>query len=136
MTRLFADTAFWIALADRTDQYANSARDFVLRANREGMVTTQFVLTEFLAYFSRPLGDTRTAAYEFIRRLEGSPAMTVVEASAAHYQAGVNLYGARPDKGYSLVDCISMNVMRDLGLTEALTSDRHFEQEGFQALLR
>jgi len=41
----------------------------------------------------------------------------------------------RPDKGYSLVDCISMQTMRREGITDALTHDRHFEQEGFRALL-
>ena len=46
------------------------------------------------------------------------------------------LYGARPDKGYSLVDCISMEAMRREGLTEVLTNDRHFEQEGFRTLFR
>ena len=46
------------------------------------------------------------------------------------------LYAARPDKGYSLADCISMQTMRKEGLTEVLTNDRHFEQEGFRALFR
>jgi predicted nucleic acid-binding protein len=45
-------------------------------------------------------------------------------------------YGARPDKGYSLVDCISMQTMGQEELTEVLTNDRHFEQEGFRALFR
>ena len=49
---------------------------------------------------------------------------------------GLELYDARPDKGYSLIDCISMHTMRAEGLTEALTNDRHFEQEGFRALFR
>ena len=43
---------------------------------------------------------------------------------------------ARPDKRYSLVDCISMQTMRKAALTEVLTNDRHFEQEGFRALFR
>ena len=50
--------------------------------------------------------------------------------------AGLALYAARPDKGYSLTDCISMATMRKKGLTEVLTNDRHFEQEGFRALFR
>ena len=50
--------------------------------------------------------------------------------------AGFELYRARPDKGYSMVDCISMQTMRHEGLTEALTNGRHFEQEGFRVLLR
>jgi hypothetical protein len=46
------------------------------------------------------------------------------------------LYKTRPDKGYSLTDCSSMLLMRERRLSEALTTDRHFEQEGFTALLR
>jgi uncharacterized protein len=52
------------------------------------------------------------------------------------FLAGLELYRARPDKGYSLVDCISMQTMRLEGLKEALTNDRHYEQEGFRALFR
>jgi predicted nucleic acid-binding protein len=52
------------------------------------------------------------------------------------FQAGLALYHERPDKGYSLTDCISMQTMRREGLTEAVTSDRHFEQEGFRVLFR
>jgi predicted nucleic acid-binding protein len=54
----------------------------------------------------------------------------------ASFQAGLMLYQARPGKGYGLVDCISMQTMRQEGLTEILTNDRHFEQEGFRALFR
>ena len=50
--------------------------------------------------------------------------------------AGLDLYRARPDKRYSLTDCISMQTMRKEGITEVLTNDRHFEQEGFRALFR
>jgi len=46
------------------------------------------------------------------------------------------LYRNRPDKGYSMIDCISMQTMRREGLTDVLTNDRHFEQEGFRALFR
>jgi hypothetical protein len=47
----------------------------------------------------------------------------------------VALYDARPDKDWSLTDCISFVVMGDERLTEALTGDRHFVQAGFVALL-
>jgi predicted nucleic acid-binding protein len=49
---------------------------------------------------------------------------------------GLALYRARPDKGYSLTDCISMQTMRREGLMDVLTNDRHFEQEGFRALFQ
>ena len=60
----------------------------------------------------------------------------VIPQSHASFIAGFELYRARPDKGYSLTDCISMQTMRREGLTEVLTNDRHFEQEGFRALFR
>ena len=48
---------------------------------------------------------------------------------------GFALYKARPDKEYSLTDCISMEAMRAGGITEILTHDNHFTQEGFAILL-
>jgi len=51
------------------------------------------------------------------------------------FLAGLKLYRARPDKGYSLTDYISMETMARQGLTDALTNDKHFEQEGFRVLL-
>jgi hypothetical protein len=46
------------------------------------------------------------------------------------------LFSERPGKGYSLADRFSMQIMRREGLTDILTSDKHFEQEGFRPLLR
>jgi predicted nucleic acid-binding protein len=51
------------------------------------------------------------------------------------FDAGLELYSRRPDKEWSLTDCISFVVMEEHGLTEALTTDHHFEQAGFTALL-
>ena len=51
------------------------------------------------------------------------------------FMAGLTLYKARPDKGYSLTDCISMHAMRERGVSDILTHDEHFRQEGFIVLL-
>jgi predicted nucleic acid-binding protein len=64
------------------------------------------------------------------------PTVRVIPQSHDSFIAGFKLFRSRPDKGYSLTDCISMQTMRREGLTEALTNDRHFEQEGFRALFR
>jgi predicted nucleic acid-binding protein len=45
------------------------------------------------------------------------------------------LYRSHLDKSWGLIDCVSFIVMRDFGLTEFLTADKHFEQAGFSALL-
>jgi predicted nucleic acid-binding protein len=65
-----------------------------------------------------------------------SSVIRVIPQSRESFLAGLQLYRACPDKGYSLVDCISMQTMRKEGLTEVLTNDWHFEQEGFRALFR
>ena len=57
----------------------------------------------------------------------------VAPQSRESFPLGTALYGARPDKGYRLTDCISMPTMRKQRLTEVLTNDRHFEQEGSRA---
>ena len=62
--------------------------------------------------------------------------MRVIPQSRKSFRASLDLYRARPDKRYSLVDCISMQTTHEEGLAEVLTNDRHFEQEGFRALFR
>ncbi len=61
--------------------------------------------------------------------------MTIVPSSSDLFWRGIKLFDARPDKEWSLTDCISFEVMAELGLTDALTADHHFEQAGFRALL-
>jgi len=68
--------------------------------------------------------------------LQNDPEVTIVPASADLWQRGVTLFAGRPDKDWSLTDCISFVVMQERGLTAALTADRHFEHAGFVALLR
>jgi predicted nucleic acid-binding protein len=62
--------------------------------------------------------------------------VSVIPQSRQGFLDGLALYEVRPDKGYSLTDCISRQAMRREGLTDVLTNDRHFEQEGFRALFR
>ena len=63
-----------------------------------------------------------------------NPYIRVVEVTRARLLEGLVLYKDRPDKAYSLTDCISMQTMRCEGLTEVLTNDHHFTQEGFSIL--
>ena len=63
------------------------------------------------------------------------PAITVREQSASSFLSGLSLYESRPDKAYSLTDCISMQAMRQTAIPDILTADDHFAQEGFAKLL-
>lgn len=78
----------------------------------------------------------RDAAIQIIDSLRAGPSTAVVDASAEWIQRGYELFRTRGDKEWGLTDCISFEIMRDLGLTDALTYDHHYEQAGFHALLR
>ena len=100
------------------------------------IVTTDWVLSEYLAFVSGMGPLARAVASARVRLLLPDRRVEVLHASHEQFLRGLELYEARTDKGYSLVDCISMSVMRELGISAALTGDRHFEQEGFEVLLR
>jgi predicted nucleic acid-binding protein len=70
-----------------------------------------------------------------VRSLQSTANVTVLPQSRDGFLTGLNLYAARPDKEYSLTDCISMETMRQEGITDILTHDNHFTQEGFTILL-
>jgi predicted nucleic acid-binding protein len=136
MRYAFADTVYWVALARPRDQWRDDAE-----AARDGvgeciLVTTDEVLTEFLASMGRCGPELRQLAAGVVRRVFGDANTKVIPQSRRSFLRGVALYEQRLDKSYSLVDCISMETMRDEGLTEILTTDRHFEQEGFAVLMR
>ena len=100
------------------------------------IITTDEVLAEYLTFFAMAPEQMRRKAVSNAQRILDDPGVEVVPQSRESFLSGMALYGARPDKGYSLTDCISMQTMRKKGLTEVLTNDRHFEQEGFRALFR
>lgn len=135
MTSLFADAFYWIALADVTDCFHQRVLSLTAERATSGIVTTDEVLTEYLTFFSSSRPFRRRAAAG-VQNLLVSTVVRVIPQSRESFRAGVQLYAARPDKGYSLVDCISMETMRREGLHEVLTNDRHFEQEGFRVLFR
>ena len=135
MRALFADTFYWVALTS-TEDTAHGNTVEVSRSLKPERIVTDEVLTEYLAFFSNARPSVRTQAGSNAVDLIHNPIVRVIAQSRESFLSGLELYCARPDKGYSLTDCISMRTMRREGITEVLTNDRHFEQEGFRALLR
>lgn len=78
----------------------------------------------------------RAISVQFLDGLESSSTTDIVPLTEDLHRQAFDLYRQRLDKEWSLTDCLSFVVMRQRGLTEALTSDEHFEQMGFKALLR
>ncbi|HLB24364.1 MAG TPA: PIN domain-containing protein [Dehalococcoidia bacterium] len=135
MAPLFADTAYYVALLLVRD----SLRDTALRLKNELKGRTVFthdgVLTEVLAHVSRLGSKTRAEAVALVQNLRLDPDVVVLPMTRDVFDAGVELYGRRLDKGYSLIDCISMTICADLGVREVITHDKHFQQEGLAILL-
>jgi len=130
--RVFADAFFYLALMNRRDEH--HARVMAWANTFEGeIVTSQWVLTEVADAFAESHG--RRGLREWFATIAEDNATRIIPVSPGHFERGLELYDARPDKAWSLTDCISFNMMKEEGLTDALTGDRHFEQAGFRALL-
>ncbi|HZK80345.1 MAG TPA: PIN domain-containing protein [Humisphaera sp.] len=134
MRTVFADTFYFLALLSPSDQRHAKAVEFT-SANAVRMITTDWVLTELADGLAKsPRG--RAAFLATLADLQIDADATIVSCESALMADGVHLYEKRPDKKWSLTDCISFVVMTRAGITEALTGDHHFEQAGFVALLR
>ena len=125
----FADAWFFIAVFDRRDSHHVAVRQLGRMLQGSQVVTHDFVLTEVLAHFADDGAASRAKAVEGVRHV--ALTQEVVPASRELFIAGLELYAARPDKEWSHVDCISMSIMRQHGITHVLTNDHHFTQAGF-----
>jgi len=121
VTTLFADPFYWIALADFADSAHQRALALTAERASSRIITTDEVLTEYLTFFSTAPEPLRREAAESVVGILASSVIRVIPQSRGSFLAGLQLYRARPDKGYSLVDCISMQAMRKEGLTEVLS---------------
>ena len=133
---IFSDTSFWIALTNEADAAYEKAQSFKASLARRKIITSESVLIEYLNYFAGWGPHFRDEASANVQALLFNRLVTVEQHTAETFRSGLEFYRQRLDKGYSLTDCISMQTMHREQITEALTSDRHFEQEGFRALFR
>ena len=132
--RFFLDTAYVQALLNVRDQYHRPAQVLFPRVRDANEVwVTEAVLTEVGNALAR---SQKAETVTFIERCYTTPNIRVVSVDTALFLRGVELYRSRADKDWGLTDCISFVVMQDNGLIDALTTDEHFQQAGFRALLR
>ena len=136
MRIVFVDALYWIAIVNPNDQWyhlAIQARKSL--GEKVILTTTDEVLTEFLNGLSKYGEYYRNQAVKMVREILCNPNVQVIPQSRDSFLKGIESYAQRLDKNYSLVDCISMNTMRSRSISEALTHDIHFEQEGYQRLI-
>jgi uncharacterized protein len=134
---IFIDSGYLIALANPHDALHTRARAWAIhwqRRMREPLIVTEHVLVEAVNYLSAPV--YRPKSQHLADAVRREPEYQFIPASPDLLESGLVLYRRSRDKEWSLTDCISFHVMREHGVTRALAYDHHFEQAGFEALLR
>ena len=134
MKALFIDTAGWVACADAADPaHARccAARDSALEA-AQTLVTTDFVVDETLTLVRLRLG--LRAVERWWHQVDVSPRLRWERIDSDRFEKARQLFFQYRDKDFSFTDCTSFVVMREIRLTHAITTDRHFRQAGFQVL--
>jgi predicted nucleic acid-binding protein len=132
---VFVDTVYYVAaLVERDALHARAIELSATHADAS-FVTTDAVLVEVFAQLSHMGPRARAQTVELDRRLRTDPAVTVVRTTDELFDAATMLYADRTDKEYSHTDCLGMLVCRRFDISDVLTHDRHFEQEGFAILM-
>jgi predicted nucleic acid-binding protein len=129
---VFAESVFWIALVVKSDQYHSRAQAWSQRITGR-IVTTWPVLSEVAATLSRP--TWRSVAVSLLDHVQQRSDIDIRGIDDDLWTRGWALFRDRPDKGWSLTDCISFLIMEEKRLSVALTADEHFRQAGYRAVL-
>lgn len=136
MEERFLDTAYAIALSAPQDAHHERALTIAseMDASQCRLMTTRAVILEIGNALSKL--RYRKAGVELLLSLEEDPRVEILPLSEDLFHRGQQLFASRVDKEWSITDCISFVAMKDRGIEAALTTDEHFEQAGFRALLR
>ena len=127
---VFLDTGYLVDLEDADDDNHRMAREHFDGLGRiPTLTTTSYVLDEVVTFFN--VRGHHAKVVEVGERLLGSPSVGMVHVGENLLRRGFGLLRDRPDKDYSLTDCVSFVLMRERRITVVFAFDRHFEQEGF-----
>jgi predicted nucleic acid-binding protein len=133
MSVVFADAFYFVARLNRWDQHHDRVLKFS-RDFRARLLTSDWVLMEVADALAE--SECRGRVRDFVLHLRGLASCEIVPASRELLDRALDLYHQHTDKSWTLTDCVSFVIMRERGVTEALTGDKHFEQAGFTALLK
>ncbi len=132
MKKIFVDTGFVVALINEKDEHHDKAIELSIEFERKPVIITDSVLLEIGNSLSRKHKEFAVAAIEKFLTTEETE---IIRLDETLFNKAFELYKTHNDKTWGLVDCISFIVMQENGITDALTSDKHFVQAGFRALM-
>ncbi len=119
MKSVFADADYLVALLNPREELHEKAKRVSARLHPVRIITSEMVMAEML-----------------VSQLRQNPNIRVVPQTATQFAEAMAFFCGHRDKEWSQTDCASFLIMRESGLSDALTYDHHFEQAGFTALLR
>ena len=131
----FLDTSYLVAITHKKDRYhADAVKISQSLEKPVRLVTTEAILMEYGNLLSRI--RVREKAFHYIRLLRDSQDTEIIPADSELFEKGLADFGRYKDKEWGLVDCMSFAVMREKNILYALTSDEHFDQAGFVAIMK
>ena len=132
---VFLDTSFIIALENRDDPLHQRAKELDRKLLAAGcpLMLHWGILLEIGDGYAR-IGR-RTKALALLAKFTHEDGYRVCPITEALFEQALVLYQDRPDKDWGLTDCVSFTLMRQEGVTEALSADAHFRQAGFMPIL-
>ncbi|HEY2548856.1 MAG TPA: PIN domain-containing protein [Candidatus Acidoferrum sp.] len=136
MRVVFADTSYWIAFLNPRDGLHAKAIALSQQVATSRIVTSEMVLAELLNSFSAAGPGLRSSAVRTVEALLGSHSVVVFPQTSEQFARALQRYKQSEDKGWSLTDCASFQIMETERIRAALTHDLHFAQAGYEALLR
>lgn len=132
---LFADSSYWIALLNPSDELHSKAINLAQRFSAAAIVTSEMVLVEVLNSFSNRGPHLRKLVGNAVEALLRNRSVTVVPHTSEHFKIAMQLYVRMVDKSWSVTDCASFEIMQAERISAALTHDRHFAQAGYDVLM-
>ncbi len=129
---VFIDTSYFLALVNSRDKYHRAAKTAAATV-KPPFVTSEAVLFELGNALAKP--PHRQLAIATMYQVLADKQIEIVHIDQELFRETIAFYQSRLDKGWGLTDCASFVIMRQRGLYEALTADKHFEQAGFVSLI-
>lgn len=129
---ILVDTHGFYVWSDAESARHDYARKLVLRRDRR-FVTTAWIVVETVNLFVARRQAHRVGP--LLDFLDTTSAVQVLPASPEQFAEAKVLWRRFREHAFPLTDCTSFVVMRELGLKDALTADRHFRAMGFNPLL-
>ena len=132
---VFVDTAGFFALWDAADEHHTRAlrlQSELARRKRQ-FLTTDYIVDETVTLLL--VRHSHTAASDFLQTVTTTEWLQLEWVDSDRFHAAANLFIRHHDKEWSFTDCVSFVLMRELGVQDSFTTDHHFRQAGFNALL-